>query len=82
MIMHDDKKRSTPVFDNGVYWGIQKFAYDESDNIEYIGRNKAIDAATSRSDWYIWKIIISNGLVTDMEMLEGVWDDRASLDWN
>lgn len=82
MIEHDDKKRATPVFDSESYWGREKFEYDGSDQTIYIGRNKVQNASTALADWYISKITWDTGNITDVELLIGSWDNRATLNWN
>jgi len=79
---HDDKKISQPVFDTATYWGSKKFAYDGDGLVIYIGKNKAQNAATSLTDWYIAKFTWSSGSLTDIELLQGSWDGRTTLNWN
>jgi len=65
------------------YWRVTKLAYDAGDNLEYIGRNAQMDAATSDATWAIWKLIYTGSALTDIEgPITGVYDDRATLDWN
>ena len=82
MIDHDDKKRAIPSFDSNTYWQSKKFEYDVNNNITYIGKHKSQDADTSSTDWYITKFTWSFGQLTDIELLMGSWDNRATLTWN
>ena len=81
MNQFDDKKRSTPIFDTNTYWKRQKFDYNGT-VLVYIGRHPTEGAATSIIGWFIWKYIYANELVIDIELREGIWDDRASLSWS
>ena len=65
------------------YWRIKLFAYDASDNIEYMGCNSKQNAATSENTWVVWKFIYTGSALTSIEgPITGVYDDRASLAWN
>ena len=66
------------------YWRQKKFAYDVSDNLEYIGCHAVGDALTSDSNWAVWKFTYDGSdNLTDIEgPITGIYDDRATLDWN
>jgi len=63
-------------------WGDRLFFYDGSDNLLYVCRHPVHKAATSRTDWYIWKYTFSTDLISRIEgPLRGSVDGRAALDW-
>ncbi len=63
------------------YFKRRLFAYDASDLVEYIGYHYMPGAATDLSDWEIHRFSYTGNLVTDIQILPGAWDDRATLDW-
>lgn len=65
-----------------AYWRQRRYAYDASDNIEYIGFHPKKDAPTSDSNWAVWKLTYTSDTLTLMEgPITGIWDNRATLDW-
>jgi hypothetical protein len=55
---------------------------DTSGNLDYRGVHFEHKAATSSTDWEIWKYTWSSGDLVRIEgPLKGSWDDRAVLDW-
>ena len=65
----------------GGYFLDQLFDYT-SGNLDYKGINESHKAATSATNWLIWKYTWSDSNNTRIEgPLEGAWDNRASLDW-
>lgn len=64
------------------YWRQKKFAYDASDNLEYIGFNSSPDDPTSASTWVVWKFAYTGTTLTEIQgPITGIWDNRATLDW-
>ncbi len=62
-----------------------RFAYDGANDIEYVGKNDTLGAATSRADWFISKITWQgagvNKVIVRIQKQIGAWDDRATLGW-
>lgn len=63
-----------------AYWRDVRIEYSSGDPI-YIGRHFLNDADTSATNWAIWKYTYDGLDVTRIELLEGSWDNRASLGW-
>lgn len=65
------------------YWRLKRFAYDASDNLEYIGFHFKINAPSSDANWAIWKLTYSSNNIALIEgPITGIWDNRTTLDWN
>lgn len=66
---------------------ITKFAYNGSNQVEYIGRAQP-GSATSEAKWQIKKYTYSSGLVTDIQFADGandyvhIWDERTGLSYS
>jgi len=58
-----------------------KFEYS-SNTIVYTGTHYVHGAATSHPKWMVTKYTYDGTDLTDIEQLEGAWDDRATLEWN
>jgi hypothetical protein len=66
-----------------AYWRVKRFAYNLSEFIEYMGCNNRLDAEITADTWAIWKYTYSGNNVSIIEgPITGVWDNRATLDWN
>ena len=64
------------------YWKEKRFYYDGSGNLQYICKHHEHKAATSRSDWAVWKLTWSGNDIATMEgPIMGICDNRASLAW-
>lgn len=67
------------LVDSGFYSDIR---YDADDSAPtYIGLNVTNTAATSSSDWKIYKFTYSGSNVTRIQSQTGIWNNRASLVW-
>ena len=65
------------------YWRQKKFAYDGDGNLIYIGCHSIGDTLTSDDNWAVWKFSYTDGNLTDIEgPITGIYDDRATLNWN
>ena len=67
-----------------IKWRDQRFAYDGSDNLIYLGRSIVPIASTSSGGlWWVWKYSYdgSDNLTRIQGPESGNWDDRASLTW-
>lgn len=63
-------------------WGVTLEERDDSDNLLYRGRNVEHDAATTDTDWYIWRFTLDSQNVTrEQGPLEGAWGNRENLEW-
>ena len=59
-----------------------KFEYSDV-LITYSGHHYVHNTPTSHPKWVVTKYTYdANSQITDIEKLEGVWDNRATLDWN
>ena len=56
------------------------FEYSGGD-LEYMGRHNTHGTATSDDAWEVTKFTYSSDGITVFEVLEGAWDDRATLAW-
>ena len=56
----------------------KQFAYDASDNLEYLGENKNIIAADGDTDWVIYKFEYSSGNLVKRRKQITSWTLRAS----
>lgn len=69
----------------GLYFPYILNEYDSDDNVIYEGYHLEHNAATSRADWTIvkrtWAAGTDSPTNTVIEILVGVWDNRATLDW-
>lgn len=66
----------------GAYFDDCRYAYDESNNMIYMGYNLVHKAPTDAATWFVWKFSYTgSNLVRKEGPLEGSWDNRASLDW-
>lgn len=65
----------------GMYFLDVRYAYDGSDNLIYIGRHFMHNAATTDEKWSIVKLTWDGGNISRQEIIEGAWDNRASLAW-
>jgi hypothetical protein len=64
------------------YWRQKRFAYDVSDNLEYLGFHWKENVETSEETWAVWKMTYTGDNITLIEgPLTGSWDNRATLDW-
>lgn len=61
----------------------QRYAYGEDGNVEYIGENPRVSAASSSSDWFITKILYDelDRVIYRRGPLVASWDDRENLEW-
>ena len=62
-------------------WRDCRFAYDASDNIEYIGRNELALAAEDATTWRVCKLTYAGGLLTRKQYAIGSWTGRPALAW-
>lgn len=64
-------------------WQDNRYAYNASDKIEYIGRSLTHNPGDSVAVWFIWKFSYNaSDQVTRREgPLIGAWDNRTSLGW-
>lgn len=79
--------RPLPELMNEVYASPDaRFAYDGSNDVEYIGKNDTLGASIDRADWTITKLTYSgvgvNKVITRIQKQVGAWSGRASLDWS
>ena len=66
----------------GGYLKRKRFAYDASDNIEYLGVNWRPEAADADADWEIHKFgYDASSNMVNLQILPGSWDNRAALNW-
>jgi hypothetical protein len=63
--------------DLGVYADIRFDADDSAPT--YIGLNLLKGAATSMTDWKVYKFTYSGSNVTRIQLAYGSWDNRASI---
>ena len=64
-----------------MHFPMARFTYSGG-LIEYSGNHYVHGAATSHPKWVIRKYTYDGSSnLTLIEQLEGVWDDRATLDW-
>ena len=75
-----DINHHTPqLVDSGFYADIR---YDADDSAPtYIGLNPTNNAATTETDWKIFKFTYSGSNVTRIQVAYGSWDGRAGLGW-
>ena len=65
------------------YWKLKEFAYDGSGNLIYMGFHYNPKAPTSDDKWEVWKFTYTGTNITTIEgPITGIWDNRATLDWN
>lgn len=72
------------ALEKGNYWKETRYDYDGADQVIYEGRNTTHKAATSDTDWEIWKQTWSaapGNLTRRQGPLTGSWDGRAALSW-
>lgn len=65
----------------GVYFRRVEFDYAGGSNIVYIGKHFDPKAVTSDNGWVITKFSYSGSDVTGFDILTGIYDNRATLDW-
>jgi YD repeat-containing protein len=68
----------------GGIWHDQRYEWDASNNLIYIGTNELLNESTSTNDyWEITKLTWdASGNLTRMQgPLRGTWDGRAALSW-
>ncbi len=56
----------------------KQYAYDASDNLEYLGENKNIIAGDGDADWVIYKFEYSSGNLVKKRKQITSWTLRAS----
>ena len=63
------------------YWKEQRYEFSGNNPI-YKGLHTTIGAATSNTNWYIWKFTFTGNNPTRIQgPIVGSWDNRASLGW-
>lgn len=64
----------------GAFGNVGYVLFDADDSQpDYIGINSDADAATSDSDWVIYKFAYTGSNATSIRKKTGAWDDRVSL---
>jgi len=65
-----------------VIWRDKRYDYT-SGNMDYMGVNTYHAAATTDTDWEIWKFTydVDKNTVRIQGPLQGSWDNRAALGW-
>jgi hypothetical protein len=61
-------------------WNERRYAYS-GDDMEYIGLNSVVGASTALENWIVIKFTYSSDRIVRRQILEGSWDNRASLGW-
>lgn len=64
---------------NGAYYEDVKIEYDGSNNPVYIGKNVALGASISGTDWIVTKCTYSGIYMTEKEVAVGAWSNRGGL---
>lgn len=73
-----DINHKLPRIMDAAIWGDVR--YDASDALpDYVGMNRTNGAATSATDWKIFKFTYSGSDATRIQLAYGKWDDRAIL---
>jgi len=67
-----------PMLSDMGFWGDVRFDATEV-TPDYIGLHKLRDAATTASDWKIYKFTYTGTAANRIELAYGAWDDRATL---
>jgi hypothetical protein len=66
----------------GTYWPDERYAYDGSHNMIYIGKNLTMGEPEGNPTWYVWKLTYSGtDMVRHQGPLLGSWTGRAGLGW-
>ena len=73
----DINNRPPQPVDAGYYADIRFDANDQSP--DYIGLNLVNGAATTSTDWKIYKMTYSGDNVTRIQLAYGTWDGRVAL---
>jgi len=63
------------------FWGVALYYYNATGGIEYICAHENQDAGTSDENWAIWKHTYTGGELSQREVLTGICNNRATLDW-
>ena len=65
-------------------WRDEKYDYDGSGNMIYLGRSLAPVASASEGElWWIWKFTYDGSDVLQRRQSDsGNWDDRVALGWS
>ena len=64
-----------------AFWGAMLYYYDASGNIEYICCHEKNSWPTSSDGWAIFKFTTGASGVETRQVLTGICDNRATLDW-
>jgi hypothetical protein len=69
------------VITSDFNWGVILDEYADG-MLLYLGFHENQDALTSDDEWIVEKFTWgASGFFATRETLDGVWDDRATLDW-
>lgn len=66
-----------------IQWRDERYAYDGSGNMIYMGRSLVPNASTSQGGlWWVWKFTYDASDVLQRRQSDsGNWDDRTTLRW-